>query len=176
MGISKITHTLYLENSPNTLGYGLRRVRLFQRYLVWVILTNALTAVYYLYNSTSFTQMKIFHLLSQLLSEESFQKYLERGLRRAESSAANSFHCKTTDCRGFCFYEDNNNFFNCPLCKRINCLTCKAIHEGIDCKQYQEDLKTRAQNDVSARQTQETLEVMYSSLLKPVCTSLARRD
>ena len=47
--MSKITHTRNLKNSPNTLGYRLGRVRLFQRYLVWVILTTALTAVYYLY-------------------------------------------------------------------------------------------------------------------------------
>ena len=30
-------------------GYRFGRVRLFQRYLVWVILTDALTAMYYLY-------------------------------------------------------------------------------------------------------------------------------
>ena len=47
----KNTHTRYLRNSSNTLGYCLGRVRLFQRYLMWVILTNALTAMYYLYNN-----------------------------------------------------------------------------------------------------------------------------
>ncbi|XP_071495309.1 ranBP-type and C3HC4-type zinc finger-containing protein 1-like [Diadema antillarum] len=93
-----------------------------------------------------------------LLSKEEFEKFLERGLRRAESTADNSFHCKTADCMGFCFYEDNNNFFTCALCKRVNCLTCKAIHEGINCKQYQEDLKIRAQNDVTAKQTQDALQ------------------
>ncbi|XP_030840630.1 ranBP-type and C3HC4-type zinc finger-containing protein 1 isoform X2 [Strongylocentrotus purpuratus] len=125
--------------------------------------TDALVKCPGMENGVPCTQHVLEREIKTLLSEENFQKYLERGLRRAESSAANSFHCKTTDCRGFCFYEDNNNFFNCPLCKRLNCLTCKAIHEGIDCKQYQEDLKTRAQNDVSARQTQETLEELVRS-------------
>ncbi len=29
-----------------------------------------------------------------------------RGLRQAEAAARDSFHCKTIDCPGFCFYVD----------------------------------------------------------------------
>ena len=100
-----------------------------------------------------------FHFLFQLVSPEVFQKHLGRGLAQAESQAANSFHCKTPDCPGFCFFEDDNNFFDCPVCFKRNCLTCKAIHEGMNCKEYQEDLKRRATNDDAARKTQQALEV-----------------
>ncbi|XP_063951124.1 ranBP-type and C3HC4-type zinc finger-containing protein 1-like isoform X1 [Lytechinus pictus] len=124
------------------------------------------------------TQHVLEREIKALLSEEDFQKYLERGLRRAESSASDSFHCKTTDCRGFCFYDDDLNFFDCPLCRKINCLTCKAIHEGINCKQYQEDLKIRAQNDVTARQTQQALEELVQSgeaMKCPFCSIIVQK-
>ena len=56
-------------------------------------------------------------------------------------------------------YEDNVNTFYCPVCTKPNCLTCKAIHADMNCKEYQDDLKRRAQNDEAARQTQQFLEV-----------------
>ena len=86
-------------------------------------------------------------------------KYLDRSLNTAESRAANSFHCKTPNCRGWCEYEDDVNWFRCPICAKLNCLTCKAIHEGQTCKEYQEDLRIRAENDVAAKKTQQMLEV-----------------
>ena len=46
------------------------------------------------------------------------------------------------------------------VCVQVNCLTCKAIHEGMNCQEYQEDLKTRAANDEAAKATQEMLEVI----------------
>ena len=115
------------------------------------------------------------------MTEEELQGLYKRGLRQAESAAANSYHCKTTDCEGFCFYEDEVNHFHCPLCKKVsqnsspppplfilfvycvrlqvNCLTCKAIHEGVNCQEYQDDLKRRAANDEAAKATQEMLQV-----------------
>ncbi|XP_023932780.1 ranBP-type and C3HC4-type zinc finger-containing protein 1 [Lingula anatina] len=96
--------------------------------------------------------------IKALVSNEVFQKYLQLSLSQAESQAANSYHCKTADCRGWCIYEDEVNFFDCPVCGKKNCLTCKAIHEGINCKQYQEDLQIRAGNDKAAKQTNDMLE------------------
>ncbi|KAK3085646.1 hypothetical protein FSP39_006577 [Pinctada imbricata] len=92
--------------------------------------------------------------VKSLVPPEIFEKYLQRSLTTAESQERNSFHCKTTDCQGWCIYEDAINFFECPICGKKNCLTCKAIHEGMNCKQYQEDIKLRAANDAAARQTQ----------------------
>ncbi|CAI8016046.1 RanBP-type and C3HC4-type zinc finger-containing protein 1 [Geodia barretti] len=50
--------------------------------------------------------------IKQLVTKEELQDLYKRGLREAESAAANSYHCKTTDCEGFCFYEDEVNHFH----------------------------------------------------------------
>uniref|UniRef100_W5MI33 RanBP-type and C3HC4-type zinc finger containing 1 n=1 Tax=Lepisosteus oculatus TaxID=7918 RepID=W5MI33_LEPOC len=39
----------------------------------------------------------------------------------------------------------------------------QAIHEGMNCREYQDDLRVRAQNDVAARQTSEMLKAMVES-------------
>ncbi|XP_071116528.1 ranBP-type and C3HC4-type zinc finger-containing protein 1-like [Haliotis cracherodii] len=93
-----------------------------------------------------------------LVSDEIYARFLQRSLDTAESQASNSYHCKTPDCHGWCIYEDLVNFFACPVCKKENCLTCKAIHEDMNCREYQEDLKRRSSNDKAAQQTQKMLE------------------
>ncbi len=93
------------------------------------------------------------------MNDEDFQKYLQRSLVTAESQAANSFHCQTPNCQGWCIYDDEVNDFDCPVCQKRNCLTCKAIHFPVNCKEYQDDLKRNAANDEAARKTQEYLEV-----------------
>ncbi|RUS81168.1 hypothetical protein EGW08_011076, partial [Elysia chlorotica] len=98
----------------------------------------------------------------KLVPEEMYIKYLQRGLDQAESQMQNSYHCKTPNCPGWCIYEDMVNFFNCPLCNKANCLTCKAIHTGQNCQQYQDQLKIMASNDANAKQTHEMLKNMVS--------------
>ncbi|KAL8564632.1 hypothetical protein ACOMHN_032188 [Nucella lapillus] len=95
-----------------------------------------------------------------LVPDHVYERYLRRSLDLAESQAANSYHCKTPDCRGWCIYEDMVNFFRCPVCRHENCLTCRAIHENQNCKQYQEDLRVRASNDKAAQKTQIMLQDM----------------
>ncbi|GFO38633.1 ranbp-type and c3hc4-type Zinc finger-containing protein 1 [Plakobranchus ocellatus] len=92
-----------------------------------------------------------------LVPEELFFKFLQRGLDQAESQTENSYHCKTANCPGWCVYEDAVNFFTCPVCEKMNCLTCKAIHQGQNCQQYQDELRIMASNDPSAKQTHEML-------------------
>lgn len=41
--------------------------------------------------------------------------------------------------------------------KEVICL--QAIHNGMNCKDYQDDLRIRAENDVAALQTRQMLEV-----------------
>nr|XP_037851808.1 ranBP-type and C3HC4-type zinc finger-containing protein 1-like [Chlorocebus sabaeus] len=96
----------------------------------------------------------------QLLTPEDYQRFLDLSISIAENRSAFSYHCKTPDCKGWCFFEDDVNEFTCPVCFHVNCLLCKAIHEQMNCKEYQEDLALRAQNDVAARQTTEMLKVM----------------
>ncbi|BFZ13301.1 hypothetical protein BsWGS_16340 [Bradybaena similaris] len=97
-----------------------------------------------------------------LVPQDIYLRYLQRGLDQAESQMANAYHCKTADCHGWCVYEDLLNFYKCPVCQRENCLTCKAIHEGQNCKQYQDDLKLRANNDAAAKQTAELLQKLVA--------------
>lgn len=61
----------------------------------------------------------------QLLSPEDYQRFLDLGVSIAENRSTLSYHCKTPDCRGWCFFEDDVNEFTCPVCTRVNCLLCK---------------------------------------------------
>lgn len=65
----------------------------------------------------------------QLLSPEDYQRFLDLGVSIAENRSTLSYHCKTPDCRGWCFFEDDVNEFTCPVCTRVNCLLCK-VRQG----------------------------------------------
>ena len=95
----------------------------------------------------------------QVLTEAEFEQFEQRGLAKAETVMKDSFHCQTADCPGWCVYEDDVNDFPCPICNKTNCLLCKAIHEGMNCKEYQDDINRKAANDAAARATKEFLEV-----------------
>ncbi|XP_053250602.1 ranBP-type and C3HC4-type zinc finger-containing protein 1 isoform X2 [Podarcis raffonei] len=60
-----------------------------------------------------------------LLSTDEYQRFLDLGVSVAENRSRSSYHCKTTDCRGWCFYEDDVNEFPCPVCEKVNCLLCQ---------------------------------------------------
>ncbi|XP_053913716.1 sharpin isoform X2 [Cuculus canorus] len=94
-----------------------------------------------------------------LVTPEEYRRFLERSLVVAERRSADSFHCRTPDCRGWCICDASANEFRCPICNALNCLLCKAIHEGRSCRQYQEDLEPRSQEDAASRQTQAMLQV-----------------
>ncbi|XP_019943363.1 ranBP-type and C3HC4-type zinc finger-containing protein 1 isoform X2 [Paralichthys olivaceus] len=98
-----------------------------------------------------------------LVPAEEYERWLQRGLSVAESRCEGSYHCATADCRGWCVYEDSVNVFHCPVCGKHNCLICKAIHEGMNCKQYQDDLAARAINDSAARRTTHLLKTLVQS-------------
>ncbi|KAM9759619.1 ranBP-type and C3HC4-type zinc finger-containing protein 1 [Menidia menidia] len=101
--------------------------------------------------------------IKELLTEEEHQRFLELRLSIAESCSEHSFHCQTPNCRGWCIYEDEVNEFYCDLCKETNCILCRAIHKGMNCKDYQDDLRIRAENDQAAQQTKQMLESMLQN-------------
>ncbi|KAJ3611342.1 hypothetical protein NHX12_021358 [Muraenolepis orangiensis] len=101
--------------------------------------------------------------IKALVSSEEYERWLQRGLSVAESRCEGSYHCATADCPGWCVYEDTVNVFHCPVCRMHNCLLCKAIHEGMNCKQYQDDLAARAVNDSAARRTRDLLKTLVQS-------------
>uniref|UniRef100_A0A8C5EKU0 RanBP-type and C3HC4-type zinc finger-containing protein 1 n=1 Tax=Gouania willdenowi TaxID=441366 RepID=A0A8C5EKU0_GOUWI len=98
-----------------------------------------------------------------LVPADEYERWLQRGLSVAESRCEGSYHCATPDCLGWCVYEDTVNVFHCPVCRKHNCLVCKAIHEGMNCKQYQDDLAARAINDSAARRTTHLLKTLVLS-------------
>lgn len=101
--------------------------------------------------------------IKALLTEEELQRFLELRLSIAESRAEHSFHCQTANCRGWCIYEDEVNEFHCDICGETNCILCRAIHKGMNCKDYQDDLRIRAQNDQAAQKTRQMLETMLAN-------------
>ncbi|GIY62366.1 ranBP-type and C3HC4-type zinc finger-containing protein 1 [Caerostris darwini] len=98
-----------------------------------------------------------------LVTSEVYERHLQRSMALAESQARDSFHCKTPDCPGWCLFEDNVNTFLCPVCKRTNCLTCAAIHEGRNCKQYQDQLALNSDTSEEAKKTKEYLQNMVQN-------------
>ncbi|XP_061689254.1 ranBP-type and C3HC4-type zinc finger-containing protein 1 isoform X2 [Syngnathoides biaculeatus] len=101
--------------------------------------------------------------IKALLTEQEYERFLEQRLSVAESRLQCTFHCRTADCRGWCIYEDEVNEFHCELCGRMNCIICRAIHDNMNCQEYQEDLRIRAQNDNAAQQTQNLLKLLLQS-------------
>ncbi|KAK9967305.1 hypothetical protein ABG768_001711 [Culter alburnus] len=101
--------------------------------------------------------------IKSLLSQDEYQKFLELRLNIAESRSENSYHCKTPDCAGWCIFEDDVNLFTCDICSETNCILCKAIHKGMNCQEYQDDLRIRAQNDDAARQTTQMLDQLLKN-------------
>nr|XP_046226910.1 ranBP-type and C3HC4-type zinc finger-containing protein 1 isoform X2 [Scatophagus argus] len=98
-----------------------------------------------------------------LVPADVYERWLQKGLSVAESRCEGSYHCATPDCQGWCVYEDTVNVFHCPVCRKHNCLICKSIHEGMNCKQYQDDLAARATNDSAARRTTHLLKTLVKS-------------
>ncbi|XP_069740444.1 ranBP-type and C3HC4-type zinc finger-containing protein 1-like isoform X3 [Narcine bancroftii] len=98
--------------------------------------------------------------IKYLLTTDEYRSYLDRSLAIAENCSENSYHCRTPNCRGWCIYEDDVNEFHCPLCMKKNCLVCKEIHEGLNCKEYQENLKSEVERNEAAKKTTELLQAL----------------
>lgn len=110
--------------------------------------------------------------IKALVTKEMYEAYLARSIRQAESKLDNTFHCKTPNCRGWCIYEDNVNQFKCPVCTIVNCLTCRAIHDGLDCKQFQDRMNSDCDTNIEARRTRDMLQEMVDrgdALMCPTC-------
>ncbi|XP_018917886.2 uncharacterized protein [Bemisia tabaci] len=109
--------------------------------------------------------------IKALVTAEQYELHLAKSIAQAETKIGNTFHCKTPDCRGWCIFEDNVNYFLCPVCNRNNCLTCQAIHSGINCKQYQEQMREESETNVDAKRTRDMLEEMVERGEAMACPS-----
>lgn len=104
-----------------------------------------------------------------LLTDQDYKKYQMKCLRKSELTMQNVFHCKTNDCIGFCIFEDELNFFDCPVCEKVNCLRCNVTHMGKTCKEYQEDLKLADINDKNAQKNKEALDELIQKKKAMYC-------
>ena len=59
------------------------------------------------------------------MTPREYEKHLKKGLKQAQGTMANVFHCMTPDCQGFATFDDAVNVFLCRLCQAENCLTCQ---------------------------------------------------
>ncbi|XP_044268651.1 uncharacterized protein LOC123013867 [Tribolium madens] len=110
--------------------------------------------------------------IKALVTPQIYEHYLAKSVSEAENKIGKSFHCKTPDCKGWCIFEDNVNEFRCPVCRKMNCLTCQAIHSGLNCKQYQEKMTQESEVDEDARRTKEMVNEMVKNgeaLTCPTC-------
>uniref|UniRef100_A0A182ITK2 RanBP-type and C3HC4-type zinc finger-containing protein 1 n=1 Tax=Anopheles atroparvus TaxID=41427 RepID=A0A182ITK2_ANOAO len=110
--------------------------------------------------------------IKALVSKELYEAHLTKSIQQAESAIDNTFHCRTPNCRGWCIYEDNVNQFKCPVCRIVNCLTCRVVHDGLDCKQYQDRMNSDCDTNLEARRTKEMLQEMIEkgdALNCPTC-------
>ncbi|KFB39117.1 AGAP009239-PA-like protein [Anopheles sinensis] len=110
--------------------------------------------------------------IKALVSKELYEAHLAKSIQQAESAIDNTFHCRTPNCRGWCIYEDNVNQFKCPVCRIVNCLTCRVIHDGLDCKQYQDRMNSDCDTNLEARRTKAMLQDMIEkgdALNCPTC-------
>uniref|UniRef100_A0A182Q1P1 RanBP-type and C3HC4-type zinc finger-containing protein 1 n=1 Tax=Anopheles farauti TaxID=69004 RepID=A0A182Q1P1_9DIPT len=110
--------------------------------------------------------------IKALVSKELYEAHLTKSIQQAESKIDNTFHCRTPNCRGWCIFEDNVNQFKCPVCRIVNCLTCRVIHDGLDCKQYQDRMNSDCDTNLEARRTKAMLQEMIEkgeALNCPTC-------
>lgn len=95
-----------------------------------------------------------------IISPESYELHLRKALKRAEANLENIYHCKTLDCDGFIQYEQAVRAFVCPVCDKVNCVNCKAIHEEKTCEEYQFDLKNDVKNQKELKMTENAIKKM----------------
>lgn len=84
----------------------------------------------------------------QLVSPDDFEKFLARSLALVELQTGNAFHCRTPDCTGWWIGGDATAY-PCPVCSCVNCLSCGAIHEDMDCATYKLLLSFSSSTEVS---------------------------
>ncbi|XP_011312874.1 uncharacterized protein [Fopius arisanus] len=112
--------------------------------------------------------------IKALVSLDVYEQHLAKSISQAENNAGhNAFHCKTPDCPGWCIIDDDVNNFLCPVCDSTNCLTCRVIHNGKNCWEYQEDVRLFTDTDEGARRTAEMLRDMLDSGEAMTCPTCA---
>lgn len=48
----------------------------------------------------------------------------------------NIFNCRNENCIGYGFVDEKQTSMECPVCKTINCILCRDIHNGMNCAEF----------------------------------------
>jgi len=74
--------------------------------------------------------------ISELLSKEKMEKFMEFSFSNFIDSKDDSSWCPTTDCKYvFVLEDEKDGDFKCPLCKKNYCLNCRVLfHKKMTCK------------------------------------------
>lgn len=107
-------------------------------------------------------QIKNFEL-KYLLNDEEYMILKKKCLAQIEAQLGKTFHCKNSDCIGFCPLEENMKTFSCPICEKINCIECDAIHYNITCDMYKEELKKQAIKAEKERKEKEDIDLLIKA-------------
>ncbi|EDS37596.1 ubiquitin conjugating enzyme 7 interacting protein [Culex quinquefasciatus] len=99
--------------------------------------------------------------IRSLLSGEDYERYERKCLEFAEGGNASSVHCLTKKCKGWIEVNGYVDSFVCSVCCQKNCLSCRAIHQGKSCKEYQA-LKFILEDDEDDDLEDEELEQYFS--------------
>lgn len=103
--------------------------------------------------------------IRSLLSREDYERYERKCLEFAEGGNSSSVHCQTKGCKGWIEVSGFVQSFVCSVCCQKNCLSCRAVHVGISCKEYQSQRPTTQIGDLS----EDELEQYFSFIsLDPV--------
>ena len=95
-----------------------------------------------------------------LITPEFYTAHLVKSLERAEAAMKNAFHCKTPDGVGWAECDEGATNFHCPVCNKINCIKCKANHEGITCNDYYYEINEGARKHRDDRLTEDQVQAM----------------
>lgn len=76
--------------------------------------------------------------IRSLVPMEFYRGLIMKSLSEAEAKNPNAYHCKTPDCIFWAEIDGDVEEFQCSTCQRVNCVKCKAVHEGTTCQDYQD--------------------------------------
>uniref|UniRef100_A0A8D8B364 RanBP-type and C3HC4-type zinc finger-containing protein 1 n=1 Tax=Culex pipiens TaxID=7175 RepID=A0A8D8B364_CULPI len=96
-------------------------------------------------------------VIKHLLSREDYELYKKKSLEKSEKNDFNRNQI-----------ESKVDSIECPCCSSVICLACKAIHPGLNCTDYQAQLKKAADEKSSADAIQALLET-GEAMLCPNC-------
>lgn len=97
-----------------------------------------------------------------LVPIEIFDKHLEKSLKLYQGVSETAVHCKTPDCRGWIEADKNVRGFTCEVCEKVNCIGCKAIHQGKNCQEYQDVVNPDGRHKRENEESENTIKNMIT--------------